>query len=217
MSQAVSDLLSLLTLEEKADHQFQGESEDLGFKTLFGGQLLGQAIKAAGMTVDNKFQAHSFHSYFLRPGRADEPVQYKVDNVRDGHRFAVRRVTASQNDRDIFTLTASFQIPEEGLEHQSPMPSTQGPEGITSHLEFSRLHKDFFPEKVRAIYTADKPIEMHPIDPINVFDPKKCEQIKYVWFRASAKLPNDQLVHQSVLSYASDFNLITTALHPHGV
>lgn len=217
MSQALSDLLSLLELESLGVNHLRGASEDLGFRALFGGQVLGQSIKAAAMTLDGPFQPHSMHGYFLRPGTVKEPVDYEVDCVRDGHSFSVRRVTASQSGRAIFTMTSSFQVPEEGLDHQDDMPEVKGPEGIKSQLELTRMFKDFFPEKQRAIYTADKPIEIRPVDPVNVFAPKACEPVKYAWFRATGKLPDDPLIHQSILTYASDFNLLTAALQPHGV
>ena len=114
-------------------------------------------------------------------------------------------------------MMASFQHPEEGFEHQDAMPDVKGPEGLVSQLELSRMFKDKFPESVRDIYTADKPIEMRAIDPINIFAPKKQDPIKYVWMKADDQLEDDPMVHLSVLTYATDFNLIGTSMMPHGV
>lgn len=214
----VQALVELLKLEPIGVNRFRGQCEDLGFRNLFGGQVLGQSLSAASQTLpQGEWAPHSLHAYFLRPGNVVDAIEFEVDCVRDGRSFAMRRITASQKGKAILTMMCSFQHPEEGFEHQDTMPEVKGPEGILSQLELSRMFKDKFPESVREIYTADKPIEIRAIDPINIFAPKKQEPIKYVWMKADAKLADDPMLHANVLTYASDFNLIGTSMMPHGV
>ena len=214
----VQELIDLLRLEAIGVNRFRGQCQDLGFKNLFGGQVLGQTLSAASQTLpEGEWAPHSLHAYFLRPGNVIDSLEFEVDCVRDGRSFAVRQITASQNGKAILTMMASFQHPEEGFEQQEKMPDVQGPEGLASQLELTRMFKDKFPERLRDIYTADKPIEIRAIDPINIFAPKKQEPIKYVWMKTDAPLADDPMLHANVLTYATDFNLIGTSMMPHGV
>ncbi|MFT4777056.1 MAG: acyl-CoA thioesterase-2 [Oleispira sp.] len=214
----VQDLVDLLRLESIGVNRFRGRCQDLGFRNLFGGQVLGQSLSAGSQTLPiGEWAPHSLHAYFLRPGNVVDSVEFEVDCVRDGRSFATRQITASQNGKAILTMMCSFQHPEEGFEHQDTMPDVRGPEGLLSQLELSRMFKDRLPEEVRDIYTSDKPIEIRAIDPINVFAPKKQAPIKNVWMKADAALTDDPMVHASVLTYATDFNLIGTSMMPHGV
>lgn len=217
MSQ-VQELVDLLRLEAIGVNRFRGHCQDLGFKNLFGGQVLGQSLSAASQTLpEGEWAPHSLHAYFLRPGNVVDSIEFEVDCVRNGRSFAVRQITASQNGKAILTMMASFQHPEEGFEHQDKMPEVKGPEGLASQLELTRMFKDKFPERLRDIYTADKPIEIRAIDPINIFAPKKQDPIKYVWMKTDAPLAGDTMLHANVLTYATDFNLIGTSMMPHGV
>jgi acyl-CoA thioesterase-2 len=214
----VQDLVDLLRLESIGVNRFRGRCQDLGFRNLFGGQVLGQSLSAGSQTLPiGEWAPHSLHAYFLRPGNVVDSVEFEVDCVRDGRSFATRQITASQNGKAILTMMCSFQHPEEGFEHQDTMPEVKGPEGLLSQLELSRMFKDRLPEEVRDIYTSDKPIEIRAIDPVNVFAPKKQDPIKNVWMKADAALTDDPMVHASVLTYATDFNLIGTSMMPHGV
>lgn len=218
MSDVLQQLVELLRLESIGVNRFRGSSQDLGFRNLFGGQVLGQSLSAAIQTLkDPAWNPHSLHAYFLRPGSVTEPIEFEVDVLRDGRSFATRQVKASQKGKAILTMMASFQHPEEGFAHQSDMPEVKGPEGIPSQLELSRMFQDHFPERVRDIYTADKPIEIRVVNPVNIFAPQKTEPVKYAWMKADAELHGDFNQHARVLAYASDFNLLTTALQPHGV
>lgn len=218
MSDVLEQLVELLRLESIGVNRFRGHSQDLGFRNLFGGQVLGQSLSAAIQTLkDPAWNPHSLHAYFLRPGSVTEPIEFEVDVLRDGRSFATRQVKASQKGKAILTMMASFQHPEEGFAHQSDMPEVKGPEGIPSQLELSRMFQDHFPERVRDIYTADKPIEIRVVNPVNIFAPQKTEPVKYAWMKADAELHGDFNQHARVLAYASDFNLLTTALQPHGV
>lgn len=218
MSDVLEQLVDLLRLESIGVNRFRGHSQDLGFRNLFGGQVLGQSLSAAIQTLkDPDWNPHSLHAYFLRPGSVTDPIEFEVDVLRDGRSFATRQVKASQNGKAILTMMASFQHPEEGFDHQSDMPEVRGPDGIPSQLELTRMFKSQIPERVREIHTADKPIEIRVVNPTNPFAPKKMEPYKYVWMKADAQLTGDFSEHARVFTYASDFNLLTTALQPHGV
>jgi acyl-CoA thioesterase-2 len=132
MSQALTNLLSLLNLEKIEEGLFRGQSEDLGLRQVFGGQVVGQALYAAKETVPADRLVHSFHSYFLRPGDSQKPIIYDVEVLRDGNSFSARRVAAIQNGKPIFYMTASFQAPEPGYEHQKAMPYAPAPESLKS-------------------------------------------------------------------------------------
>ncbi|WP_164018134.1 acyl-CoA thioesterase II [Pyxidicoccus trucidator] len=215
MSRVLDELLELLKLEPIEENLFRGRSQDLGFRNLFGGQVLGQALSAASQTVPVERHVHSLHSYFLRAGDASLPVVYTVDRVRDGGSFTTRRVVAIQKGQPIFTLMASFHGDEQGFSHQSPMPEVPGPEGLPTDQELLSRQAHRIPERMREKFLCDKPIEIRPIAYVDPFNPDKREPIKHVWFRADGDLPADPQVHRYVLAYASDFNLIGTALMPH--
>jgi acyl-CoA thioesterase II len=217
MSQVLEELLSLLELEPIEENLFRGRSQDLGFRQLFGGQVLGQSLSAASQTVLPERHVHSLHGYFLRSGDAGLPVVYTVDRVRDGGSFTTRRVVAIQKGQPIFTMMASFQGDEAGFSHQATMPEVPGPENFPTDLELLRQRIHFIPEPVREKFLCPKPIEIRPVTQVDLFAPERCEPIKYVWFRADGPLPEDPQVHKHLLAYASDFNLITTPLLPHGV
>jgi acyl-CoA thioesterase-2 len=217
MSQVLDNLVALLSLEAIEEDLYRGNSQDLGFRQLFGGQVLGQCVSAASRTVEENRHVHSMHGYFLRPGDVSLPVVYQVDRVRDGGTFSTRRVTAIQKGKPIFTCAASFQYDEQGFEHQLSMPDVPGPENFKSETELARLIAPMIPEKMRERATSAKPIEIRPVTLINPFDPKPCDPVKYVWFRADGELPDDPQLHKYLLAYASDFNLLTTSMQPHGV
>ncbi|MHA6495272.1 acyl-CoA thioesterase II [Pseudomonas borbori] len=217
MSQVLDQLVALLTLETIEENLFRGVSQDLGFRQLFGGQVLGQCVSAASQTVEPARHVHSLHGYFLRPGDATLPVVYQVDRVRDGGSFSTRRVTAIQKGKPIFTCSASFQFDEEGFAHQNAMPDVPGPEELKSETELARMVASMIPERMRERATSEKPIEIRPVTRINPFAPDPCEPVKYVWFRAAGALPDEPQLHKLLLAYASDFNLLTTSMQPHGV
>jgi acyl-CoA thioesterase II len=216
MSLVLDELLSLLELERIEENLFRGQSQDLGFHQLFGGQVLGQALSAASQTVEAERPVHSMHAYFLRPGDPGRPVVYTVDRVRDGGSFTTRRVVAIQKGQPLFTMMASFQVEEGGYTHQAGMPEVPAPESLPTDRELLRLKAHLIPERVRDKFLGDKPIEMRPVTVVDPFAPQPCEPVKYVWFRAAGPLPEEPRVHRYLLAYASDFNLLTTTLQPHG-
>lgn len=200
MSNPLDALVGLLALEPLEENLFRGASQDLGLPQLFGGQVLGQALSAASQTVLPGRQAHSLHGYFLRPGDPHVPVVYQVDAVRDGNSFATRRVTAIQKGRPIFFCSASFHGEESSIEHQTDMPEVPTPEKLADSARLVRF-------------------DSHPIEFLLAGEESQTGQPahKRVWFRLAGELPDDPALHRHLLAYSSDFNLLTTALVPHGL
>jgi acyl-CoA thioesterase-2 len=217
MSQVLGDLLSLLDLETLEEGLYRGDSQDLGFKAVFGGQVMGQALSAAKETIVEERLVHSLHSYFLRPGDAAKPIVYDVENIRDGKSFSTRKVKAIQNGKPIFYMTVSFHNEEPGVTHQASMPNVPGPENLRSSLEFYRENANLIPEKIRDKVLCDKPIEMRPVNFQSPFKPEVTLANRYVWFKANGEMPNDPRIHKYLLAYASDFEFLPTALQPHGL
>jgi acyl-CoA thioesterase-2 len=214
MSTGLASLLDVTPIETNV---FIGQSEDLGFRNLFGGQVLGQSLVAAGRTVAPDRPAHSLHGYFLRAGDPREAVYYEVDLIRSGNSFSTRRVVAKQKGLAIFSMSASFQSPESGFDHQTSMPNVPGPEGIKSDLEHARSAKDELPEPLRSKFTADRAIEIRTIEQSFYGNVSKGLPIRHSWMRMVDPVPDDPLLHQALMAYASDFGISMTALLPHGV
>ncbi len=216
MKNLVQDLINHLTLERLEENLFRGESRDVGQKNVFGGQVLGQALMAASRTVEGRL-AHSLHGYFLLPGDPQAPIVYDVERIRDGRSFTTRRVVAIQHGRPIFNMAASFQIREEGVEHQAEMPDAPGPEGLPDKAELGKKAAEKASGKVREFLLQQRPIEFRPVDPADPLLPEPRPAHRQVWMRAAAPLPDDPALHQAVLAYASDFSLLGTAFLPHGL
>jgi acyl-CoA thioesterase II len=216
MSQVLTDLLSLLSLEQIEIGLFRGQSQDLGFGHVFGGQVMGQALSAAKQTVVSDRKVHSFHSYFLRAGDEKLPIVYDVENMRDGGSFSARRVKAIQKGRPIFYMTCSFQVEEVGFSHQASMPQVPGPEGLLNQQELAMTMRDKVPPGMLEKFMADAPIEMRLVNPLNPVSPAVTEPLRYVWLRANGAVSLSGF-HEYLLAYASDFNFLVTAAQPHGV
>lgn len=216
MSHVMQEVLDLLDLEQIEVGIFRGPSRNIVGKNVFGGQVLAQSLMAAGRTVEGRL-AHSFHAYFLRAGDTAAPIVFQVENVRDGKSFATRNVKAIQHGAVIFTMMASFAVPEEGLEHQVDMPQVEGPDGVPSETELRERIAPMIPEKIRAVFARERPIEIRPINPVNPFAPQKQEAVRRHWMRAQNRMPDDPFLHQCILAFASDFALMGTAMLPHGV
>jgi acyl-CoA thioesterase-2 len=212
----LGELLTLLKLEKIEENIFRGQSQDLGFGSVFGGQVLGQALSAAYQTVPTERRVHSLHAYFLRPGMATKPIVYDVDCIRDGKSFTTRRVVAIQKGRAIFNMSASFQIDEPGFDHQEPAPEIPGPEGLKSELALARQVAAKIPLTIRDKILCKKPIEVRTVNPADPFAPVKREPLRYAWLKAIESMPDDPAVHQYLLAYASDFGLLAPSLYPHG-
>jgi acyl-CoA thioesterase II len=226
MQTVLGQLIARLELERIEENIFRGQSQDLGWGRVFGGQVLGQALSAAEQTVPAGRVVHSLHGYFLRPGDAARPIVFTVDPIRDGRSFTTRRVVAVQDGKAIFNMAASFQIEEDGLDHQADaMPQVAGPDGLRSERELGQRYLAALPEPVRAAVPAvmreqilaERPIEIRPVAPLPPLDPPAREPRRHVWFRANGDLPDRRSIHQYLLAYASDFHLLSTSLQPHAV
>lgn len=213
----LNDLLAMLALERIEEGHFRGQSQDLGFGAVFGGQVMGQALSAAYQTVSPERMVHSLHCYFLRPGDVRHPILYEVEHIRDGNTVSTRRVQAIQHGKSIFYLNASFQLEEPGLDHQDEMPQVQGPEGLRSEQEWAEQLKAFIPPFLHDKLLSEKPIEMRPVSFVNPLQAEPCSPNRYVWFKANGQMPDEPAIHRYLLAYASDFNFLPTALQPHGV
>ncbi|HEX4932897.1 MAG TPA: acyl-CoA thioesterase II [Gemmatimonadaceae bacterium] len=217
MSSQIEDLLALLDLEPLEVNIYRGRNRDVGTGRVFGGQVFAQALVAARRTVDDAREAHSVHGYFILPGDLKAPIVYFVDRLRDGNSFTTRRVTAIQHGQAIFNLSASFHVSEPGFEHQQPMPEVVPPEQLAPELELIREMADRIPEPLRPVLTQDRPLDFRPVAPADPFTAEVRPPSRQVWFRTVSPLPDDPIVHQAVLAYASDYGMLPTALGPHGV
>ncbi|MDH3991130.1 MAG: acyl-CoA thioesterase II, partial [Gammaproteobacteria bacterium] len=189
---------------------------DIGGAQVFGGQVLGQALSAAHHTVEGR-RAHSLHAYFLRRGDMSAPIIYDVDRSRDGGSFSVRRVVAIQHGRPIFNLAASFQVPEHGLEHHSAMPEVEGPDGLPDLTEVAPQMLDKIPEKMHRYLTIKRPFEFRPVQPMEFMSLEPRPAVKHVWIKTVDGLPDEQSLHQNLLAYVSDYELLGTSTLPHGL
>ncbi|WP_075997650.1 acyl-CoA thioesterase II [Salaquimonas pukyongi] len=216
MSKAVKTLLSTLDLEPIEVNLFRGISPKVGWQRVFGGQVIGQALVAAQRTVKAERKVHSLHGYFMRPGDPENPIIYEVDRIRDGGSFTTRRVVAIQHGHAIFSMSASFQIEEGGLEHAIDMPDVPRPEQLASEKELAEQFIDHAPENVRKYWQRERPIELRPTDLTHYISRKKLPPRQHVWFRATGPLPDNPAVQAAVLAYASDMTLLDTSLYAHG-
>jgi acyl-CoA thioesterase-2 len=217
MSKVLDDLVALLALERIEENLFRGQSQDPGWGTVFGGQVLGQALSAAVQTVPADRRVHSLHAYFLRPGDVARPIVYEVDRIRDGRSFTTRRVVAVQGGRAIFNLSSSFQLDERGFEHQDTMPPA--PDPATLPTEQERLERVLarVPSPIADKLLADRPFELRSADPLDEnFEPAPRAPERLLWMRAAGALPDDPALHAYLLAYVSDASFGTTALAPHG-
>jgi acyl-CoA thioesterase II len=219
MSDSLDKLLDLLDLEQIEVNIFRGRSPKETVQRVFGGQVAGQALVAAGRTVPADRPVHSLHAYFIRPGDPSVPIVYTVDRVRDGRSFTTRRVTAIQHGKPIFTLSASFHHPEAGLEHATPMPAAPPPEELRSNAErFAEAISGPLPT-----YFRDSPIDLRSVGPLSVElsrDPSlrgRGDRDNLVWLRVTERLPDDPLLHVCLMTYISDITLLETVLLEHGV
>ncbi|MCB1691889.1 MAG: acyl-CoA thioesterase II [Pseudomonadales bacterium] len=210
----MDQLLLQLDLEQIEVNLFRGVSADTGPPRVFGGQVIGQALIAAGRTVDER-PCHSLHGYFLRPGDPKMPIVYEVDRIRDGKSFTTRRVVAIQKGEAIFNMSASFQVMEEGLSHQFEMPDVPPPEACSDETEAFQAHADELPEGFRRMM-QERPIEMRRVEQHSFAKPSKRPPYQHAWLRTRDRLPDEPSLHQCILAYASDMGILSTCTLPHG-
>ncbi len=217
MTSELENLLVTLDLEKLEENLFRGNSPQVGWQRVFGGQVIGQALVAATRTVGDDRTAHSLHGYFIRPGDPSIPIIYDVDRYRDGKSFTTRRVVAIQHGEPIFSMAASFHLAEEGFDHQHQIPNVPMPEDLPSEKDLLAQFEKLMPENMKHYFTRQRPIELRPTEPERYLNPKKDPStIQNVWIRATQALPDDPALHQCVLAYASDMTLLDTSLVPHG-
>lgn len=213
----VADLVLLLDMEPRGANRFEGRRYKLTPGRLFGGQVIAQALAAAERTVPDNRAAHSLHAYFLRTGSSELPISYMVTNDFDGRSFSNRRVVASQQGEPILNLTVSFHAGETGLAHQRyPMPDIAPPEGLEPIArQLERFRREHEPHRVARI---ERPLafDIRPVEASCWLGETPEEPLTHTWIRAVAPLPDDPRVHRAVLAYASDMQLLMTALRPHG-
>src|SRR5215470_11559314 len=212
MEAAIADLLNLLELEQLEVNLFRGESRDIGSPQVFGGQVLGQALTAASATVAGRV-VHSLHAYFLRRGDFNARIVYQVDRSLDGRSFSNRRVVAIQHGEPIFTMAASFQIPEESLDHQIEMPRVPQPEQLPESSSPPPEIVKHMSERLKQFFAQPRPFTFRLVQhgpELNSTEPRR-----QIWFKAVGALPDDERLHRCLLAYASDFFLLGTSTLPH--
>jgi acyl-CoA thioesterase-2 len=208
-------LVALLDLERIEENIFRGVSPAESPVRVFGGQVAGQALVAAGRTVPADRRVHSLHAYFIRPGDPRIPIVYEVDRIRDGRSFTTRRVTAVQRGKAIFALSASFQVDEPGLDHGEPMPMVADPDEVPGYA----IQDPELRAKMGRAAQLPRPIDIRYVtEPAWISrESGPREATNQVWMRADGVLPDDQLLHVCVLTYCSDMTLLDAVLARHGV
>ncbi|HYD80257.1 MAG TPA: acyl-CoA thioesterase II [Paucimonas sp.] len=205
------EIVQLMRPEQTGPDRFRGQSRPIGSPNVFGGQVLGQSLYAAAVTVENR-RPHSLHALFILPGNHSLPIDYEVERVRDGGSFSTRRVVALQEGKRIFVMSASFQTEEEGLTHQVPAPISAEPETLPSGLA---LWKERVEAAGRRYYPA--PVDFRADHKGHIFGGHPSGLLKQVWTKTPVALPGDRLTHETMLAYVSDYGLLWTALQPHGI
>lgn len=212
---AVDQLLEVLDLKQIDTASFRGESPQVGAQRVFGGQVAGQALVAAGRTIDPQRYVHSLHGYFVRPGDPTVPIDFHVENIRDGRSFSVRRSTAQQHGKTIFFMSASFQVIEKGLDHHSPAPAdVPEPEDVPTMAHWIER----YPERAGVFASAPQAIDVRYLGVPGWVAPgdRVAADQQRVWMRVNGKLPDDPLIHACALTYASDLSLLDSVLSMHG-
>ncbi|MEZ7894201.1 MAG: thioesterase family protein, partial [Polaribacter sp.] len=214
--QTSQELIALLDLKNLGNNTFSGDSYTIGSPHVFGGQVLAQAVNAAYRTIPENRFLHSLHSYFLEAGDLTVPIQYKVEEMRNGGSFSTRRVTAIQHDKSIFILAASFHKKEEGFEHQTNFDANiKQPEELSSWDDMLAQFGDFLPKSTKAFLSVKRPIEFKPVRVPNPLDPKDLPATEHIWFRLKGeKIDLDYRTKQEILTYISDYNVLNAAFNP---
>ena len=215
---AIETLIATLTLEPIEVNLFLGRTpeDEMNRDRIYGGQVIAQALMAAYRTVEGR-ACHSLQCYFIRPGDPKAPVLYEVERSRDGKSFTTRRVIAIQHGEQIFNLAASFQVHEEGFEHQSPLPAAPDPESVLTDRERMAKYADKLPAAMAEHVARDRAIDLRHVDPISPFKPEKLPPHQQVWFRAAGPVGEGVAINQCMVAYATDMSLLATCARPHGV
>jgi acyl-CoA thioesterase-2 len=213
---AMHKLVDTLDLEKLEENLFRGTSPQIGWQRVFGGQVIAQALVAAHRTVDADRFIHSLHAYFMRPGDPSVPIIYQVERIRNGSSFNTRRVVAIQHGEPIFSMSASFQIEEEGYDHQMPAPKVPAPESLLSETQLQEAFLAKAPPMIRKYWQNKRPIEIKPVSLAHYISNEKLAPNQDVWVRAVGDVPDDRCFQAAILAYLSDMTLLDTSLYAHG-
>ncbi|WP_312947111.1 acyl-CoA thioesterase II [Agrobacterium sp.] len=213
---AMHKLVYTLDLEKLEENLFRGTSPQIGWQRVFGGQVIAQALVAAHRTVDADRFIHSLHAYFMRPGDPSVPIIYQVERIRNGSSFNTRRVVAIQHGEPIFSMSASFQIEEEGYDHQMPAPKVPAPESLLSETQLQEAFLAKAPPMIRKYWQNKRPIEIKPVSLAHYISNEKLAPNQDVWVRAVGDVPDDRCFQAAILAYLSDMTLLDTSLYAHG-
>ncbi|MGB3243511.1 MAG: acyl-CoA thioesterase II [Sulfitobacter sp.] len=217
MTDAATELLTLLDIEQLEVDLFRGVGSGGETTTrIFGGHVIAQALMAAYRTVPDRL-CHSLHAYFIRPGDPKIPVIYQVDRARDGGSFTTRRVVAIQHGKQIFNMSASFHVAEEGWDYQHQMPQVGQPDDWPDRSELRAEYVDKIPEKYHKDFLRERPIELREVAPRDFFNPEKSSDRNQLWFRMEACKGQDPQMQHCLLAYASDMNLLGSSMRPHAL
>jgi acyl-CoA thioesterase II len=219
--EALADLVDVLDLSpldlaggDGEHYRFVGRSQPQPHGRAYGGQVIAQALVAAGRSVPDDRAAHSMHGYFLRPGDSNEPIEFSVERLRDGNSFSARRTHALQRGVPILSMIASFQTPAEGLDHQDPMPDVPGPDELTAMHELLGQ----IDSPVARAWQQNRPIDLRHVEsPIYIEPDPNPQPHQSVWMKTYGSLPDDPLLHTAVLAYASDYSILESAIRAHGL
>ena len=217
MSSSIQGLLDIFNLEELELNLFRGQSPRTGLQRVFGGQVIGQALTAAQRTVESGRLVHSLHCYFILGGDPEIPILYEVERTRDGSSFTTRSVVAIQHGRPIFSLMASFQKEEVGLDHQITMPEgVPTPEELPERLELIEAIKHHMPDTLRAFWQKQTLVDVRPTGIEHYTTRDKLPPVQHVWMRITEKLPDDRALNAAILAYLSDMTLLDASTYAHG-
>ncbi|WP_313612264.1 acyl-CoA thioesterase II [Agrobacterium sp.] len=213
---AMQKLIATLDLEKLEENLFRGTSPQIGWQRVFGGQVIAQALVAACRTVEADRFVHSLHAYFMRPGDPSVPIIYQVERIRNGSSFNTRRVVAIQHGEAIFSMSASFQIEEDGYDHQMPAPKVPAPETLLSESQLQEAFLAKAPPMIRKYWQNKRPIEIKPVSLAHYISNEKLPPNQDIWVRAVGEVPDDRCFQAAVLAYLSDMTLLDTSLYAHG-
>ncbi|WP_407675201.1 MULTISPECIES: acyl-CoA thioesterase domain-containing protein [Pasteurellaceae] len=216
MMKALQKLIELLTLKKLGSHQFQGEVEDLGLPKVFGGQIMAQGLFAAMQQVELERILHSFHCYFINAGDIHSPIIYETEILREGKSFTSVSVLAKQKNTLLCRITASFQLKEQGFDHQSVMPEVAEPTDYYSENELIKSMAELLPTHLKEKFQAERPFEVRIKYANDPFSGVKLPPKQFVWFKTNDEIEaQNQRLQQCLFTYFSDFHCLPTALHPH--
>lgn len=212
----LNELKDLLSLEKIKDYNFIGQNYKTEWGRVFGGQVLGQSLHAAYQTVPNDRIAHSMHGYFILGGDINVPINYQVDDIRDGKSFTTRRVVAFQKGKAIFNMSASFQLKQNGVNHQISMPNVLTPDLLLTDLQQAIPLKEIDPDRYEKLIKSHPQVfEFRPVEKATFLQTRNSLPKSHVWFKTKEKVNVTIPFQHQFLAFASDYSLLLTATLPH--